>query len=694
MSSFREQLWRKIQNYRLDETNDYWKNILCLLEQGILTESDCPMLLFQIEGDIERCKDFPEFLHRSPTNEQLHGHHPPDLILGHLPNSNIAVGICIHGPVFVLLSGLVGFGKTTAIRILLQAIHNMQQSGHPIIVVVFDRKGGDYADLATLFGWRHYRVYQSLYLSLENPLGVPADIWINIVASLFCARAGLKAASVTLVNALRWLLAVMNPQPAQRLLWPDLCLLLQVLKVLPPTVFSSKPEYTASLIMALEGITQTTGTTFRAFQGFQVSDLIEAKTSAIIAMPNVEPAWARQFLVDLIISQVLRQRLETSHRVDQLEVLFVVDEADADVGEEAEKNFGDVLFPLAQVFKQGRELGLGSVVTVSSLYRTARLIRENATYHLAFRPNDADSVVSAARTLMLPPNGEQTLMCLQPGEVIIRQIGLWPHAMKVKIQYLPPARVQVTEYDTHPMIPAKNLEELPDLIRAVEQLRRQYQEGQERIKSISQPPIAELGMKFLRLAVDHPYMPFACLVKQLGKLRFPIQVELRQWLQNQGWACFEEVRIGSANYLLLEVTSKGYQELHINPPQENQGRGGIIHRHFCHWIKKTLEKKGACALLELLLPGTSHPVDVAAPSANHWTIYEVSVTAVANLVSHIQMCFEQTHVTVDQLIIVAAQKALCKKLQQTLEQKKDISQYLDRVKFEEIGNYLKEAFTS
>jgi len=36
----------------------------------------------------------------------------------------------------------------------------------------------------------------------------------------------------------------------------------------------------------------------------------------------MEPSWARQFFVDLILSQALVGRIQRSHRVDRLEVLF------------------------------------------------------------------------------------------------------------------------------------------------------------------------------------------------------------------------------------------------------------------------------------------------------------------------------------------------------------------------------------
>ena len=54
--------------------------------------------------------------------------------------------------------------------------------------------------------------------------------------------------------------------------------------------------------------------------------------------------------------------------------------------------------------------------------------------------NDAESIMEASRTLMLPPGGELSLSSLQPGECLVKQVGPWPHAMLGKIDYMPPCR--------------------------------------------------------------------------------------------------------------------------------------------------------------------------------------------------------------------------------------------------------------
>lgn len=129
-----------------------------------------------------------------------------------------------------------------------------QNHDRPIVILILDRKL-DYADLPAIFGpdWMHYDAHGALRIGLQNPLGVPPDVWIGQLATIFCARAGLIASWATMVNMIRWVVAVMNPKPDDQLLFPDFQLLLDLAEYLPKTMFADKPQYTESFLQALRG---------------------------------------------------------------------------------------------------------------------------------------------------------------------------------------------------------------------------------------------------------------------------------------------------------------------------------------------------------------------------------------------------------------------------------------------------------
>jgi len=695
---FASRLIKLIHHYRLHErklsqlkTHVDWKQILVMAEYGMLSEKMARNFLCLIEVDIDYLKDYPEFLHESPEAAQFYAEGKPHIKLGTLVEDPlIEFGIRLDGPVFILCAGLTGYGKTTAIRILLKGIHeyNLKNPNKRIVVIVFDRKGGDYADLPATFGWRHYHIYHTLRQALENPTGMSPQVWINILCRLFCGRASLEYAWTTQANALRTLLAQLNPQSGQRLIWPDFQLLLDFLNALPDTTYATKAEYVRSLKQQLEAICQSSFKTYNAFQGFRVEELIASGQSAVIAMPNVEPAWSRQLFVDIILSSVLNGCIERGERVDHTRILFVADECDADVNAETEKKFSDNICPFSAIFKTGREFGIGACISVSSLRSVSQLICENATYHLMFRTSDAKARAATASTLMLPPYGELTLDHLGKGQCIFKQIGPWPHAVKGQIDYMPPSRTHITKYDTHPFIPSKRLWEIPAVKDFVTQKKTAYEnKKQQERKSEKASQLQELSLKLLKLRSSHPYVPVARLFEVIGKVRFERQVALRDILENQVLAKFAEIRIGRSNILLMEITDKGFEALGLPVPTERKGRGGIAHRHTVFWIKRHLEKKGYKTCIEWIIPGTTHPTDLAIPLDGGWHVYEVCITAFDNIVSHIKACFEDSN-SVNHLTIVVTTKTKLNELKKSLQSDPVFALYADRISFDIVGNYI------
>jgi len=700
MSRFIGELVRKIRHFGLDnktpaqtKTKTDWRQILMMAEHGMLSEKMAKMYLHIIETDIEFFSDFPDFLHRLPAVEQLYAEGRPHVRLGSVVNApELEFGIRFDGPLFILCAGLIGFGKTTVVRVLLQGVfeYNLRNPKKKIVVIVFDRKGGDYADLAAKFGWKHFHVYNSLRLSLENPEGMPPEVWINILAHLFCDRARLQYSEVTIANALRALLGLLNPKPTRRLIWPDFQLLLDFLKSLPETTFSTKAEYSRSLKQQLEGITQSSFKTYNAFQGFRVEDFIEAGQSVIIAMPNMEPPWSRQLFTDIVFSTVLKGRIERSHRVNSTEVLFVADEFDSDVDAQNERLFSSGMSCPSEIFKLAREFGIGACYIVSSLRSISQLVRENATMHLMFRTSDSRAAAETAATLQLPPYGELTLGHLGKGQCLAKQIGPWPHAMKVQVDYMPPSRVHVTKYDTHPYIPSKRLWEIPAVKQFVDERKAAYTARKEARKSKTDNNVSQLkqlAMKLLQLRASNPYVPVVRLFECLGDIHHRMQKRIREHIEREEWARFEEIRIGRSNRLLMDITAKGFAILGLAVPNENKGRGGIAHRHFAHWIKLHFENKGFKAYLERVLGGTSHPVDISVQLENGWSIFEICVTAFSNILSHIKSLDETTDV-IESLTIVVTTKTQLKEVKRFLQSNMVFLQYAGKIKLDVIENYI------
>ncbi|MCK4601585.1 MAG: ATP-binding protein, partial [Phycisphaerae bacterium] len=560
MGRFRQELLAKIERYGLDK-DDHWQDVKFEAEQNMLSEGMCELLLFDMEPDIQRQIDFPDYIHRSPDEStQLYERGQPDVCLGTLlDNPDISFGVCFDRPLHVIAAGLTGFGKTTCLRVLQKGIHEFGKA-HPDrkkSIITFDRKGNDYGDFKDLYGFRVFDVHTSLRLSLESPIGMPPNIWINILATLFCARAGLKASWATVVMLLRWLLALLNPHPANRLIWPTFGLLLDVLNASKDTLWSSKGDYSRSVRQQIEAIVLASGTTFDASQGFLTErDIIAKGHNVILSMPNMDPSWARQFFTDIILARTLYGRAHRSHRVDATEVFFVIDEADSDISAEAEGMFPDRMCPVSRCFKQGREFGISVCVGITDLRSASRFVLSNATDYFIFRMNDAESIYQASRTLMLPPNGELRIGSLAPGECLLKQVGPWPHTMAGKIDYMPPCRSLPKRYDTHPFVSGKHLSELPEVKKTLAKLSAEKKNQKERTAKPTRPGLSDIALQLLKICYENPFTPVVRLFEKMGAVPFSAQKRIREEIEKQQLAVFEELRVGSKNLLIMELQPK------------------------------------------------------------------------------------------------------------------------------------------
>ena len=563
-----------------------------------------------------------------------------------------------------------------------------------ISVICIDRKGEDYGDLPDMLGedWLHLSVHDGMRLGLKAPLGVPANVWTNIVATLFAACVGLISSWVTFANVIRWLLTAMNESPTDVLLWPDWQLILDVLSWAPQTLWSEKSEYSHSLKQYLRGIVQASGDLFRTFSGIDFEqDIISNGKSVVIDMANLFPTWLRVFVVYLIVAQILFGRIHRHQRTDTTEVLLVLDEADQDVSRKLEEAFGDGLSPIALLPKQGRGFGIALCLGLSRLDHASPFVLSNVQYHIVGNTSDSRSVLEAKRTLMLPPGAEAQLPALQPGEAILREAqGAWSHPMWVKIDYVPPCPGSAhRDYDTHPFIPAKRLHEMPHVMEALEKLIAESRRAKLRQAQAKQSDISENARKLLDLVSIQVYVPAARLWEQIGKVSPSAQANARKELEERGVAYFEEERIGRRNVLMLEPTPQGWEYLGKTPPKA-KGRGGLVHRHFAAWLKAWAEKQGHKTETEWVAPGTTHPADCAhKKDSDKWAVFECVVTSKDNIIDHLEACFIRSD-AVATVTIVAPRKAVLQRLEKQVATHPSLTPFQDRIHYEPMERYMKE----
>lgn len=565
--------------------------------------------------------------------------------------------------------------------------------GKPPSIIIFDVKP-DYLDLPGQLGpgWHLLSVHDDgmrVGIGLD---GVRSTIWTRHITTLFCARAGLVAAWASLTGIVRWLLPILNPSPGLKLCWPDLRLILDVIKSGPLDLWAGKQDYEKSLINALEMI-ESTGTLFRTASGLDLNAIIRRGESVVIDISNFTPPWIRSFLVELLISQVLVYRTQNYLKTDSTEVILVIDEADPLVSRQNDKVFADGASPLAQCLAMGREYGIVVILGLRLLGQTSRFILNSAHYHMMFEMADTESVIEAARALMLPDGGEQMFPGLRPGECIYRASqSCWPHAMLGTVDFVAPHRGPLPVYNTYPYEPSEQLKDMPHVLQALEKRIAEHRSMKARQAHSGQTQLPTKALDLLSLAAMYPYEPVAALWARKGRVSPSVQASVRKILTDRECAVFEEVRIGKRNVLLMEILEAGWKAMNRKPVTP-QGRGGVTHRHFSHWIEAVGRKRGYTqSCCEWLVPGTSHHADAAWLVNGSWIIFEVVQNCIQNLIEHCRACLVESQ-AVNSVVIVTAQKSDLSALQTLIAAEPEFRPVFERIKFETITPYMEELFS-
>ena len=121
-------LGQVIAQYHLDKKHPYWSKVTLLLERGTLSDQACKVLLHKAEKAAQDQEDYPDYLHRLPTAEQLYATGEPHVRLGiALEAPNLVIGVRFDRPFQMVVAGCTGFGKTTLVRILLRAVHGFNE---------------------------------------------------------------------------------------------------------------------------------------------------------------------------------------------------------------------------------------------------------------------------------------------------------------------------------------------------------------------------------------------------------------------------------------------------------------------------------------------------------------------------------------------------------------------------------------
>ncbi len=670
-------------------------------ENGTLSMEKARILLGQAQEIAENEPIYRRFLHKPPTEEEWHEHGHPEIQLGSLMDApELRFSIDLTGAQHTCLLGATRSGKTIGLRNIIHKCDSRARvTGRRLSIIVDDAKGGDFADVPRAMGshWRYFSVHQGLRIGTNGPCNVPPNIWINHLSTNLAARAGLKASAICIANMMRFAVAAMNPLPTKELLWPSFKVLLDIALKAPLTLFAHKPDYAKSLTQVLEGLASQE--LFDTLNGLDLDrDIVGPGLSAVIDTCGMSPPWMRLLMTDILLDQTLLGRQLAYRRTDNIDTIFVADEADVLVERQAEDSFPDgAMSPISTMLKQSREAGMAIILGCTSPELIAPQVLANVKNLFFFKVENPASTYAARLSMFLRPGAEEVFLGLEPGQCLLRTANGWPHAVMGRFDALPPSRVgRPSSFDTHSFVPGKRLREMPELEAALDRLIEEHYRTTGRQGKAAAAQVKEelpKNARKLLLAISaHPWLPLFMLWPKTGlKIRFAAQQAAREALEEHKLIETLDVRIGRSNIILGWLTEKGAQATGGTVPRAE--RGGPKHVYFCHWLLGWAKRQGYEAFLEWLVPGTTHPVDCAYRANNAIHAFEVISECSDNLQSHLRACFIRSN-AVSTVTVVASQKGELKSLQERVLSDAQLFPFMSRIKFDVIEHYMPQERTS
>lgn len=700
-----QRLLQEIHRHRLaDRDPDYYGSILAAAEAGMLSDDMAQGLLYQLEPEFERAERIANLLPRPPEDDELPAY---DIELGECverPGTRLGIRI-LDRPRHILSSGATGMGKSTFQRRLIYQIHDHNlTASQPVSMICICIKG-DYSALAEKLGrdlWGHHSVHGFVQIGLNPPRSMMkfAEKWIDQIVRILAARCGMIHSAGSLAAMIRLATHILSKKARGMAVLPNLGLLRDIVEHPGSKDFFAKPQYRGTVTQILRDLSVNASDLLGALIGFDVNDYVRQCKSVVIDCTGLEDDLLL-ILIDLIVSQLLLPRLLNLHRVDGTEVCLFIDEGDGICSIESnEQSYGKSLSPLGAFLKQGREFGLMACLAVTHLAKISQMIRTNVSNQYFFAQPDPRSLLEAARSLGLERGGERLLLSLPPGQCIhLAAPSALPIPILMKVDDVPADRGgRPTSYDRHSVTPGLRLVQVPELKAALDAKVPPDTSTSKKTKTpapAADPkpaPLRPEAQQLLFLAAMHPFYPVVrCWEKAKSTPTHDVQNQVNAQLDHAKLAEFTELRIGSRNQMLIELTDSGWQ--HIGMKRQTLGGGGTReHRFMINWIRMHFEKLGREVRIEFTVSGTRHRADVAVRREDgRLDTLEVAFTCDSNLETHIRSCFEDS-TDVASLTVVSNLKKDLRAIEKQLRKRPAISAHLDHVQFEVIDTYMKGIF--
>jgi hypothetical protein len=687
-------LYRLIKQYVLDWRHpDLLARVVRRLEKDKLSQSQVRRWMRKIKPWIEEQVLKQNYL-PCPPDPQAFGteQKPFDLSLGFLSERpEVPFGVNVsEGVHHAIIVGKPGSGKTVTLKVYISKIieFNQQNPEDPILIIFFDSKK-DIPNPHKLLGENtlHLTVHDpnSLPLGLNPPQGVPLSEWASSLSMVLAARLGLIVSRTLLTSVFQWAAAQLNSNGADSTppITPSLSLILDILNNSPISLWSEKADYTGTLVQALSGLISDSKGLFETERGFDITaDCLAKQKHCVIDIFNCEPPYLRYLICEILLLQLLLYVMHNHKKTTRTRICLIFDEADFFVRPEAQAVYPQSLSIITLCARLFREYGIQVIISVSGLQNVAPYLLTGADCHIIHQSTDAESIWMTQKTLGIERGLEKLQPSLIPGQAIIRYAScLFPYPFLGQMHLIEPDHSrQSRPFDKIPFTPARRLDDVPELKKALENLIQQHNhQFAEKKNKKAKAALNQSERHFLDLMSIYEFELLHWLFARMDDISPATQQKILKRLEKLEFIETEPIRAGKSTIRFGIIADKGWEFLG-KQPQYKKTRGGPAHRCLCHYQMQIDLKHGAIQSgCDLEIPGSSGCTDVLTKKADGYHCNEIIVHCENNILKHARDCFESKQV--QSLTCITCLKSDHEDISQQIINDPDLTFHISKIHF-------------
>jgi hypothetical protein len=699
-----DKLGRLIEGYALHcRYPDKLAAVMKLLEHDRMRPALADKFIRKIQPWIKKQIEEGNYLPMPPTLEDLQLEEEPfEVVLGNLiERPEVPFGIHLgNGVHHVIVCGKPNAGKSVTLRYYFLQVnqHGLLHPDQKAVVIFFDSKH-DVPNPEKIFGENvvHCSVHDTdkFRIGLNGPLGVP---WSGNISTLLGTRTGLVFSRGCFRTAYDWAISILNPHPRpdQPLVVPSARLLRDILSTSPAYCWGEKNEYVKTLVQALNTLLADAAGLLDAENGFDANAVIAQGKHCVIDIANLEPAYLRYIVCDIIILQILLYRIHHHLKTKSTKVCFGWDEADFFVQPSAQAVYPQGLSPITLLARLAREYGIQIFLSVSALQNVAPYLLSSTECLIAMGSVDWLSIACVRQALGLERGTERLLPRLRPGQAIVRLADSpYSYPFLGQVHYIEPDHSSKTRsYDAVPFTRARGLDELPEVQNALEERIRECSKNRLQRRQVGVPgaKISKTERTFIDQMSLNEFDTLDIVFAKMGNMAAGTQNKLVDSLVRKGLIEAKTVRTGRSWTRFGRITDKGWQYLG-KTSRYAPLRGGMVHTNVTY-LKQRLDMKNGFekSFCEYRLEGSTGFHDVVSIRDGRYYVTEVVIDCDTNVVKHAHDCLLNSTIPVENLTIVTLLKSEHQKIRSVIMADPELVFCIDRITFLTVEDILKELY--